>query len=110
MRWYAIGLLLVATTALPARVLHAQRLRDQISELFIFGSGQDPLFLGGSGNPNNPSSIQVHAGHFVPSAVAGNATVISFITSSIGGNVPNIPVGATSSGSTFRLERGVPVR
>ena len=110
MRWYAIGLLLVATTALPPRVLHAQRLRDQISELFIFGSGQDPLFLGGSGNPNNPPPVQVHGAHFVPSAVGNNATIIAFLTTAVTGNVGSLPVSATSGGPLFRFEGGVPVR
>ncbi len=104
------SLLSLSLLLMVAASLEAQGLRDKLSALFIFGSGQDPLFLAGSGDPNNPDFIQAHGRHLVPAAVAGNATVISFITTSIGGNVPNIPVGATSSGLTFRLEGGVPVR
>ena len=87
-----------------------QHLRDELSDLFIFGAGQDPLFLGGTGDPNNPESVRIHGDHFVPAAVASNGTVISFLTNSIGSNVANVPVSATSGGSTFSFEGGVPVR
>jgi hypothetical protein len=94
----------------PAATLRAQSLREQISELFIFGPGEDPLFLGGSGDPRNPLSIQAHGKHFVPAASAANATVIAFIIGSISGNVSNVPLSATSGGTTFRFEGGTPVK
>ena len=100
-----VVLLLLATTRLSAQSLH-----DELSQLFIFGEGQDPLFLGGTGDPNNPESVRIHGNHFVPAAVASNGTVISFLTNSIGSNVANVPVSATSGGSTFSFEGGVPVR
>ena len=95
---------------LAAPPLAAQHLRDQLSDLFIFGPGHDPLFLGGSGDPNNPDAVRIHGNHFVPAAVASNGTVISFLTNSIGSNVANVPVSATSGGSTFSFEGGTPVR
>ena len=67
------------------------------------------LFLGGSAAADNPQ-IQVHGDHFVPSAVSGNATIISFLTNSIGSNVANMPVSASSGGETFRFEGATPVR
>ena len=88
----------------------AQHLRDELSDLFIFGDGQDPLFLGGTGDPNNPDAVRIHGNHFVPAAVASNGTVISFLTNSIGSNVANVPVSAASGGSTFSFQGGVPVR
>lgn len=98
---------------LPALVLaqpaSAQQLRDKIAELFIFGSGQDPLFLAGTADPSNPASVQAHGKHFIPAAVDGNATLISFLTSAVGANVANLPIGATSSGQTFQFVGGVPV-
>jgi hypothetical protein len=99
------AMLLVATSPLPA-----QSLRDQLSDLFIFGEGHDPLFLGGTGDPNNPETVRIHGSHFVPAAVASNGTIISFLTNSIGSNVANVPLSATSGGSTFSFEGGVPVR
>jgi hypothetical protein len=95
---------------LPWAPLHAQHLRDQLSQLFIFGGGDQPLFLGGSASPDNPQNVQIHGSHFIPAAVASNATVISFLTNSIGSNVANFPVSAASGGSTFSFQGGVPVR
>src|SRR5256885_7756099 len=99
--WTLVGLTLVA----PA--LHAQGLRDKISQLFIFADGKDPLFLGGTAGSDSATAL--HADHFVPSAVSDNGTLISFIGTAISQNVANLPVSATSGGSTFRLEGGVPL-
>ena len=87
----------------------AQHLRDRISDLFIFGPGQQPLFLAGSADPNNPASIQAHGLHFIPSSSAENGALISFITDALGSSVGSIPIGSTSGGETFRIEAGVPV-
>src|SRR3954454_10320566 len=103
-------LLATAVLALLAHPLQAQHLRDRLSELFIFGNGESPLVLGGTSDPSNPESIRIHGNHFVPAAVASNGTIISFLTNSIGSNVANVPVSATSGGSTFSFEGGVPVR
>lgn len=89
--------------------LCAQSLQDRLAELFIFGEGSDALFLGGSAAAENPA-IQVHGNHFVPSAVGGNATIISFLTNSVGSNIANLPVNASSGGETFRFEGATPVR
>ena len=82
-------------------------LRDKISQLFIFTNGKDPLFLGGTAGSDSATAL--HADHFVPSANADNGSLISFISSAISQNVGNLPVSATSGGSTFRFEAGVPV-
>lgn len=93
---------------LPATA-SAQRLRDHITELFIFGPGQDPLFLAGSGTSSNPMDIQVHGRHYIPSAAAENGSVIAFVTGALASRVANVPIGATTSGETFRFEGGVPI-
>jgi hypothetical protein len=103
-RFLAAGFLLMSSVA------HAQGLREKIAELFIFSSGQDPLFLGGTADPNNPASIRIHGAHFVPSAVSENGSIIGFLTTAIGRDVANAPIGSTSGGETFRFEGGVPVR
>ncbi|MEK6263162.1 MAG: hypothetical protein AABP62_31680, partial [Planctomycetota bacterium] len=87
----------------------AQGLRDRISALFIFGEGQEPLFLAGSADPNNPASLQAHGLHFIPASAAENGSIISFFTDALGASVANIPIGSTSGGVTFRFEGGVPV-
>jgi hypothetical protein len=99
----------LAACAMLCTPLRAQGLRNQISQLFIFGSGQDPLFLAGTADPSNPASITVHGSHFVPSSVANNGTIISFITGAISTNVADFPFSAASGGTTFRFEGGVPV-
>ena len=105
---FRLGLAIcLATTMAPVAV--AQGLRDKVNQLFIFGSGQDPLFLAGTADPNNPIAIQAHGSHFVPSAVESNGSLIGFLTGALGANVSNIPISASSSGTTFRFEAGVPV-
>src|SRR6188508_1838970 len=106
----AVAALLVSSGAATARAQIDQSLRGKISQLFIFGSGEDPLFLAGSADPNNPASIRAHGSHFVPSAVSENGSMIAFLTTAIGGNVANAPIGSTSGGETFRFEGGVPVK
>jgi hypothetical protein len=103
-------LIITAVLLSPGSKLSAQHLRDDLTGLFIFGEGEDPLFLGGTSDPNNPETVRIHGNHFIPAAVASNGTIISFLTNSIGSNVANVPVSATSGGSTFTFEGGVPVR
>src|SRR5437764_15197314 len=102
--WSLVGL------AVASAPLEGQGLRATISELFIFAAGKDPLFLGGTADPNNPANIQLHADHFIPAARVENGSLISFIGNAISGTAGNIPVSVTSGGSTFRFEGGVPVR
>jgi hypothetical protein len=106
MRRLLLGLAACCALASTGR---AQGLRGQISQLFIFGPGQDPLFLAGTADPSNPANIQVHGTHFIPSAAAGNGTIIDFITTAISGNVADFPFSAASGGTTFRFEAGAPV-
>lgn len=103
-----IALCCIVALAFPLQA-RAQHLRDRISDLFIFGAGQQPLFLAGSADPNNPASIQAHGLHFIPSSSAENGALISFITDALGTSIGSIPIGSTSGGETFRIEAGVPV-
>jgi len=104
MRHHLWSLVVLLLAAAP---LDAQSLRDKIAELFIFTAGQDPLFLGGTAGSDSATAL--HADHFVPSAVADNGTLISFMGTAISQNVSSLPVSATSGGATFRFEGGVPV-
>jgi hypothetical protein len=94
----------------PAHAQASGSLRAKISQLFIFGSGEEPLILGGSIDPNNPASIQAHGLHFLPSAVAENGSLIGFLGGAIAGSVGNVPIATTSGGVTFRFEGGIPVK
>ena len=102
--------LLFLAVAMLAPAAGAQSLHSKVSELFIFGSGINPLHLGGTADPNNPANIQAHGDHFVPAAVTQNGSIITFLTIAAGQAVANVPLGSTSSGETFRFEGGVPVR
>src|SRR3981081_4807090 len=95
MRRYLWSLVLVGLTAAP---LPAQGggLRDKISQLFIFSSGKDPLFLGGTAGSDSATAL--HANHFVPSANADNGSLISFISAAISQNVGNLPLSAPNGG------------
>ena len=104
------GALALSATIIVSSELEAQSLRDRIADLFIFGPGNAPLFLGGSGDPNNPDALRAHGSHYIPAASAANATVISFLINSISGNVSNVPISGTSGGATFRFEGGMPVQ
>ena len=100
----------LALFTLDAAMAGAQGLRGKISDLFIFGPGQDPLYLAGSGDPNNPANLRAHGLHFIPSSSAENFAVITFITDALGRNVSNMPIGSTSGSETFRFVGGVPVK
>jgi hypothetical protein len=100
---------LVLVGALCATSVQAQGLRDQISQLFIFGEGESALFLAGSGDPSNPQNIQVHGDHFIPAAVESNGSIIVFLENSIASQLSNLPFSSTSGGRTFRFEGGVPI-
>ena len=88
----------VLTLAAPVQ---AQSLRSTITDLFTFGDCGAPLCLD---LPN------AHGTHFIPAVTAGNQTVIAFLTDAIGQSVNNTPISAASSGATFSLVGGLPVR
>ena len=104
----SLGLLLLAPSVAPGQ--SDVTLRTKISQLFIFGSGDEPLILGGSTDPSNPASIQAHGLHFIPSAVAANGSLIGFISSAISTSIGNVPIATTSGGVTFQFEGGIPVK
>lgn len=99
------------TAALWVGALHpvaAQRtgpLRNLISDLFTFGDCGQPLCLDGSKNAGTG-----HGDHYLPAVASGNLATISFISEAIGKSVARSPISATSSGATFSLVGGIPVR
>ena len=86
-----------------AAPLHAQGLRSTITKLFTFGTCGQPLCLAGSVLAQNG-----HGDHFIPADVAGNATILSFLTDAIGLSSADVPVSAASSGATFTFVNGLP--
>ncbi|HWA58165.1 MAG TPA: hypothetical protein VG692_12970 [Gemmatimonadales bacterium] len=102
MRRSVLALAGLLCVAVPAQ---AQKLRDKIGELFTFGNCGQPLCLDGSINAGTG-----HGNHFIPAAATGNFAVISFISDAVATNASNFPLSATSSGVTFKLVGGVPVK
>jgi len=105
MRALLVSLAACAVLSTPAA---AQGLRDDINQLFIFGPGEDPLFLAGTAG-NASATVALHGTHFEPSAASQNGTIISFITNAVGGNVADFPFSSASGGTTFKFENGTPV-
>jgi hypothetical protein len=96
---------LVALIVLSAQAVDAQSslgLRDRIGhDLFTFGSCGEPLCLD-LGNE--------HGSHFLPALAEGNDAVIAFLTDAVASATLRVPLSATSSGATFSVVGGVPVR
>jgi hypothetical protein len=77
-------------------------LRTQIvEELFTFGNCGVPLCL---------DVDNTHGDHFLPALAEGNEAVIVFVSDAIGNATFSVPLGATSSGATFSIVAGLPVR
>lgn len=81
--------------------LGAQTLQDEVGELFSFGTCGAPLCLEGA--------LGGHGNHFIPATVAGTGNMISFVTNAIGTAVGEIPLSASSGGTSYRFEGGIPL-
>jgi len=88
-------------SAVPAR---AQSLSSLINDLFTYGDCGQPLCLVLVG----PDSV--HQGHFIPAVTQGSQSVLGFLSQSIGRTTANLPISATSSGVTFKIVDGLPVK
>ncbi len=97
MRSFAVGMLLLSL-AVPLR---AQDMRSTITQLFTFGDCGAPLCL---------ELDDEHGNHYLPAVTQSNQTVLTFLTEAIGRSVASAPLSATSSGATFSLVGGLPVR
>jgi hypothetical protein len=91
--------LVLLATAVPLSAQHS--LRDRLGALFTFGSCGEPLCL---------DLDNLHGDHYVPGIAQGNATVIAFVTEALAKSSSNLPIGATSSGATYSVVNGLPVR
>lgn len=93
----AAGLTLLASTALSA-----QDARTRIRDIFHFGTCDTLICLS--------TSTGVHGTHYNPDASAVGQVVVDFLSRAITNSVANVPLGATSSGTTFTFDAaGLPV-
>lgn len=96
-----VGLWLAGAALLAAAPVAAQDLRSTITQLFTFGDCGAPLCL---------ELGDEHGNHFIPSLTAGNQTVIAFLTEAMGRAASSAPLSASSSGATYTIVGGLPVR
>jgi len=101
MRPSLLPLALAACLLIPSAHARAQSLGALVDQLFTFGQCGQPLCL---------DVDNTHGEHFIPALTQGNQTVLGFLSQSIGRSTANLPISATSSGSTFRIVDGLPVR
>jgi hypothetical protein len=80
----------------------AQDARTKVREIFHFGSCDALICLS--------TTTGVHGDHYNPDAAAVGQVVVDFVNNAITNSVSNIPLGATSSGTTFTFDAaGLPV-
>ena len=91
----------LVTLLVAVSSLQAQTLREQLQGLFTFGTCGQPLCLDVGSQ---------HGAHFNPAVTQGNFTVIGFVTEAIAQATSNLPISATSSGATYSIVNGLPVR
>lgn len=101
MRPSPLLLALVVCLSVPAANAQAQSLSSLINDLFTYGECGQPLCL---------DVDNTHGEHFIPAITQGSQSVLGFLELSIGRSTANLPISATSSGSTFRIVDGLPVR
>ena len=98
----AIAATLTAAPDVQAQDEQTRGLRERIeAELFTFGTCGEPLCL---------DLDNTHGNHYLPSLGEGNDAVIVFLSQAIGNAPASVPLGATSSGATFSIVGGLPVR
>lgn len=98
---FSMALFALAAQSAASQTVDASLRSRLATELFTFGDCGQPLCLD---LPN------VHGSHFIPALAEGNDAVIAFLTDAIGDATASVPLSATSSGATFSVVGGVPVR
>jgi hypothetical protein len=104
MRPSPLPLVLVTCALLHATDARAQTLSSLINDLFTYGDCGEPLCLVLTG------SDTLHQRHYIPAVTQGSQSVLGFLSQSIGRSTANLPISATSSGATFRIVDGLPVK
>ena len=105
MRTPVLRVILAFVLVLAPTSVQAQSLQDVLNELFVFGGGDDPLFLVGTAGQE---ATAVHGEHFIPASSEANSALINFFNSAIAANISNFPLSATVASKTVRFVDGVP--
>jgi hypothetical protein len=76
--------------------------RSKVREIFHFGTCSSLICLS--------TSTGNHGTHYNPDAIAVGQVVVDFLSDAITNSIANVPLGATSSGTTFTFDAaGLPV-
>jgi len=97
-----LGQTLIAVVMIASCAEAQDDVRSKVREIFHFGTCSSLICLSlGTGN---------HGTHFNPDANAVGQVVVDFLSNAITNSVSNLPLGATSSGTTFAFDAaGLPV-
>jgi len=76
----------------------AQDARTKVREIFHFGTCDVLICLS--------TTTGVHGTHYNPDAAAVGQVVVDFLTDAMTNSVASVPLGATSSGTTFTFDAG----
>lgn len=93
---------LIAVVTLVSSANAQEDVRSKVREIFHFGTCSSLICLSlSTGN---------HGSHFNPDANAVGEVVVDFLSNAITNSVSNLPLGATSSGTTFAFDAaGLPI-
>ena len=76
--------------------------RSKVREIFHFGTCSSLICLS--------TSTGFHGTHYNPDAIAVGQVVVDFLSDAITNSIANVPLGATSSGTTFTFDAaGLPI-
>src|SRR5215468_12357917 len=93
---------LTACALLYASAAGAQDARTKIRDIFHFGTCDALICLS--------SLTGIHGEHYNPDASAVGQVFVDFLNNAITNSITNVPLGATSSGTTFAFDAsGVPI-
>ena len=104
-RLFGVAFAAAVLLSCSAPQLGAQTMEQVLNRLFVFSTGDDPLFLAGTATD---ATVAFHGDHFIPGAVASNGAVLGVFTSAIGDNIGNFPLSSTVASQTFTFVGGVP--
>lgn len=105
LRSVACATMLVLSSA--AGLSGQRTMEEALNRLFVFGEGDEALFLVGSAQV---PATQVHGSHFIPSSQAANGAMLEFFGRTIAKNVSSFPIPTSVGSETFVFVNGVPTR
>jgi len=98
---------MMLTLATAAGLSAQQTMQEALQRLFVFGEGNEALFLIGSAQV---AATEVHGSHFIPASQEANGAMLEFFGRTIAKNVSSFPIPTSVGSETFVFVDGVPTR